>query len=148
MQLGVLIRNMGPASTRDLVVAAARAADACPAVSDVWVVDHVAIPPDDAEGSGGRYLDPLATLAVLAGVTADLHRRSAAARVPPRARAPRGLAADGRRSRRAPRADRGPARTGRGGRPATARRHRADVAPARRPDPRARRVRRAPRRRC
>jgi len=35
----------------------------------LWVVDHIAIPPDDAEGSDGRYLDPLATLAFLAGVT-------------------------------------------------------------------------------
>src|SRR5258705_785415 len=69
MKLGVLVRNMGPASTRELVAAAARAADACLAVADVWVVDHIAIPPDDAEGSGGRYLDPLATLAFLAGVT-------------------------------------------------------------------------------
>jgi probable F420-dependent oxidoreductase len=77
MQLGVLIRNMGPASSRELVTAAARAADACPAVSDVWVVDHVAIPPDDAEGSGGRYLDPLATLAFLAGVTTRVHLGSA-----------------------------------------------------------------------
>ena len=69
MKLGVMIRNMGPASTRDVVTAAARAADATPAVSAVWVVDHIAIPPDDAEGSGGRYLDPLASLAYLAGVT-------------------------------------------------------------------------------
>jgi probable F420-dependent oxidoreductase len=69
MQLGVLLRNMGPTSTRELVAQAARAADATPAVADLWVVDHVAIPPDDAEGSGGRYLDPLATLAFLAGVT-------------------------------------------------------------------------------
>src|SRR6516225_7195512 len=69
MKLGVMIRNMGPASTRDIVAAAARAADAVPSVSDVWVVDHIAIPPDDAEGSGGRYLDPLASLAYLAGVT-------------------------------------------------------------------------------
>ena len=60
---------MGPASDPTLVMAAARAADAVPAVSDVWVVDHVAIPPDDAEGSGGRYLDPLATLAFLAGLS-------------------------------------------------------------------------------
>ena len=73
MRLGVLIRNMGPSSTRDLVTAAARAADGCPAVDDVWVVDHVAIPPDDAEGSGGRYLEPLATLAYLAGVTTRVH---------------------------------------------------------------------------
>src|SRR5215472_3847758 len=69
MKLGVMIRNMGPASTPDVVAAAARAADAVPSVSDLWVADHIAIPPDDAEGSGGRYLDPLATLAYLAGVT-------------------------------------------------------------------------------
>ena len=31
------------------------------------------IPPDDAEGSGGRYLDPLATLAFLAGMTTRVH---------------------------------------------------------------------------
>jgi len=73
MKLGVLVRNMGPASTREIVTAAARAAEAVPAVSDLWVVDHIAIPPDDAEGSGGRYLDPLATLAFLAGVTRRVH---------------------------------------------------------------------------
>ena len=69
MQLGVMIRNMGPASMPDVVLAAARAVDGCPAVDDLWVADHVAIPPDDAEGSGGRYLDPLATLAFVAGAT-------------------------------------------------------------------------------
>jgi probable F420-dependent oxidoreductase len=35
----------------------------------LWITDHIAIPPDDAEGSGGRYLDPLTTLAYLGGVT-------------------------------------------------------------------------------
>src|SRR5947207_1174853 len=69
MQLGVVLRNMGPQSTRETLVAAARAADALPAIADLWVVDHIAIPPDDAEGSDGRYLDPLATLAFLAGLT-------------------------------------------------------------------------------
>ena len=69
MKLGLVVRNMGPASTRELVTAAAQAADACSAIDDVWVVDHVAIPPDQSEGSGGRYLEPLATLAYLAGVT-------------------------------------------------------------------------------
>src|SRR2546428_7507184 len=69
MRLGVVVRNMGAQSTRETLVAVARAADALPAVADVWVVDHIAIPPDDAEGSDGRYLDPLATLAFLAGVT-------------------------------------------------------------------------------
>ena len=68
MQLGVVVRNMGPQSTRETLVAAARAVDASP-LADLWVVDHIAIPPDDAEGSDGRYLDPLATLAFLAGVT-------------------------------------------------------------------------------
>src|SRR2546423_1232597 len=69
MRLGVVLRNMGPQSTRETLVAAAHAADALPAIADLWVVDHIAIPPDDAEGSDGRYLDPLATLAYLAGVT-------------------------------------------------------------------------------
>ncbi len=69
MQLGVILRNQGPQSTRETLLAAARAADAVPAVADVWVTDHIAIPPDDAEGSEGRYLDPLATLAYLAGAT-------------------------------------------------------------------------------
>ncbi len=31
--------------------------------------DHLCIPPDQTEGSGGRYLDVLATLAFLAGAT-------------------------------------------------------------------------------
>jgi len=69
MQLGVILRNQGPQSTRETLLAAARAADAVPAIADVWVADHIAIPPDDAEGSEGRYLDPLATLAYLAGAT-------------------------------------------------------------------------------
>jgi len=69
MRLGLVIRTMGAASSAELVTAAARAADASPALDDLWVVDHIAIPPDDAEGSEGRYLDPLATLAYLAGVT-------------------------------------------------------------------------------
>src|SRR3989442_845777 len=69
MRLGVALRSMGPQSTRETLVAAARAADALPAIADLWVVDHIAIPLDDAEGSDGRYLDPLATLAYLAGVT-------------------------------------------------------------------------------
>jgi probable F420-dependent oxidoreductase len=69
MQLGVVLRNMGPQSAPATIVAAARAADAVPVIADLWVADHIAIPPDDAEGSGGRYLDPLATLAYLAGIT-------------------------------------------------------------------------------
>ena len=69
MRLGVVVRNMGPQSTPETIAAVARAVEATPAISDLWVVDHIAIPPDDAEGSEGRYLDPLATLAFLAGMT-------------------------------------------------------------------------------
>jgi probable F420-dependent oxidoreductase len=68
MKIGAYLRNMGPQSTRDTLVACARAAEAA-GIDDLWVADHIAIPPDDAEGSGGRYLDPLATLAYLAGAT-------------------------------------------------------------------------------
>jgi probable F420-dependent oxidoreductase len=68
MKLGVAIRTMGPQSTRETIVACARAAEEA-GLDDVFVPDHVAIPPDDAEGSDGRYLDPLATLAFLAAKT-------------------------------------------------------------------------------
>jgi probable F420-dependent oxidoreductase len=68
MKLGVVVRNMGPEATRAQIAACARLAEQA-GLDDVWVVDHVAIPPDDAEGSEGRYLDPLATLAFLAGAT-------------------------------------------------------------------------------
>ena len=71
MQLGLFLRNMGPQSTRETLVACARAAEAAD-LDELWVADHVAIPPDDAEGSGGRYLDPLATLAFLAGATSRI----------------------------------------------------------------------------
>ncbi len=68
MKLGLALRNMGPQSTRAALLECARAAEAA-AIDDLWVADHIAIPPDQSEGSGGRYLDPLATLAFLAGVT-------------------------------------------------------------------------------
>jgi len=68
MRTGLFLRNSGPPSTRDLISGCARAADAM-GIDDLWVLDHIAIPPDDAEGSGGRYVDPLATLAFAAGIT-------------------------------------------------------------------------------
>jgi probable F420-dependent oxidoreductase len=68
MKLGLYVRNMGPQSTRATIVACAHAAEAA-GLDHLWVADHIAIPPDQSEGSGGRYLDPLATLAFLAGVT-------------------------------------------------------------------------------
>jgi len=63
-----MLRNYGPASTAATMAACARRAEAA-GIDQLWVADHVAIPPDDAEGSGGRYVDPLATLAYLAGIT-------------------------------------------------------------------------------
>jgi probable F420-dependent oxidoreductase len=68
MKLGLVLRTMGEQSTRETLLASARAAEAA-GLDELWVVDHVAIPPDDAEGSGGRYLDPLTALAWLAGAT-------------------------------------------------------------------------------
>lgn len=68
MKLDAYLRNMGPQSTRATLLACARAAETA-GLDAVWVADHIAIPPDNAEGSGGRYLDPLATLAFLAGAT-------------------------------------------------------------------------------
>lgn len=68
MDIGVGVRNMGTQSTRDIMAGCARAAEEM-GFESVWVVDHIAIPPDDAEGSGGRYLDVLAALAWLAGIT-------------------------------------------------------------------------------
>jgi probable F420-dependent oxidoreductase len=69
MKIGFVLRNMGPASEVATMAALARAADAATGIDDLWVVDHMAIPPDQAEGSDGRYLDPLATLAWVAGCT-------------------------------------------------------------------------------
>ena len=68
MDIGFYLRNMGPASSRALLTTAAQSAEDA-LLDAVWVADHIAIPPDDAAGSEGRYLDPLATLAYLAGCT-------------------------------------------------------------------------------
>jgi probable F420-dependent oxidoreductase len=62
---------MGPQSAPGTLLACARAAEEA-GLDDVWVQDHLAIPPDDAEGSGGRYLDPLTALAWLAGATSRI----------------------------------------------------------------------------
>jgi probable F420-dependent oxidoreductase len=68
MKLGLYLRNMGPQSTRPLLADAARAAEEA-GIDDLWVADHLALAPEDSEGSDGRYLEPLATLAFLAGIT-------------------------------------------------------------------------------
>jgi len=87
VKLGITLRNMGPASAPGVLVACARAAEEA-GLDDVWVTDHLAIPPDDAEGSGGRYLDPLATLAFLAGRTERIGLGSAVLILPYRAPLP------------------------------------------------------------
>ena len=68
MHLGVTLRNMGEQSTPETLLRCAALAEEA-GLESIWVVDHIAIPPDDAEGSGGRYVDPLVTLAWLAGAT-------------------------------------------------------------------------------
>ncbi len=71
MKIGVTLRNMGVQSSPSLIMNAARAAEAA-GMESVWITDHIAIPPDDAEGSDGRYLDPLITLAAISGATETL----------------------------------------------------------------------------
>lgn len=71
MHIGVTLRNMGDQSTAATMASCAAAAEAA-GMESIWVVDHIAIPPDDAEGSGGRYVDPLVSLAWLAGRTTTI----------------------------------------------------------------------------
>lgn len=71
MKIGMGLRNMGDVADRHTLTECARAADEA-GVDSLWVFDHVAIPPDEAEGSGGLYLDPLATLAYVAGCTQNI----------------------------------------------------------------------------
>ncbi|MDE0421973.1 MAG: TIGR03619 family F420-dependent LLM class oxidoreductase [Gammaproteobacteria bacterium] len=68
MHIGITLRNMGDQSTPETMSACASAAEAA-GLESIWVVDHIAIPPDAAEGSNGRYVDPLVSLAWLAGIT-------------------------------------------------------------------------------
>jgi len=68
MKFAVAIRNMGPQSNRNSIRACARIAEQA-GFDALFVSDHLCIPPDQTEGSGGRYLDVLATLAFLAGAT-------------------------------------------------------------------------------
>ena len=87
MELGVAVRSMGPQSRPEVLLACVRTAEAA-GFADVWVQDHLAIPPDDAEGSGGRYLDPLAALAWLAGKTERIGLGTGVLNLPYRAALP------------------------------------------------------------
>ncbi len=68
MKFGIAIRNMGPQSNRTTIRACARIAEEA-GFDALFVSDHLCIPPDQTAGSGGRYLDVLATLAFIAGAT-------------------------------------------------------------------------------
>jgi len=68
MKFGIAVRNMGPQSTMGTIKECAIAAERI-GYDAVFVSDHLCIPPDQTEGSGGRYLDVLATLAFIAGAT-------------------------------------------------------------------------------
>ena len=68
MRLGLIVRNMGDLATAGIVRNVAIEAEQA-GLDGVWVTDHIAIPPDEAEGSNGRYLDPLTTLSFLAAAT-------------------------------------------------------------------------------
>jgi probable F420-dependent oxidoreductase len=87
MEIGVTIRNMGAESTAELVLACALAAEQRD-IESLWITDHIAIPPDDAEGSGGRYLDTLTTLAWLGGATSQIKLGSSVLILPYRPRLP------------------------------------------------------------
>jgi len=87
MDIGIGIRNMGPQSTRELMAACAAAVEEI-GFESIWITDHIAIPPDDAEGSGGRYLDTLTTLAWLAGITERVRLGSGVLILPYRAALP------------------------------------------------------------
>ncbi len=71
MRMGIFLRNFGPTSTLEIITGCAQIAESL-GLDDLWLSDHIAIPPEEAEGSGGRYLDPLATLAFLAGITSRI----------------------------------------------------------------------------
>lgn len=71
IQLGVALRSMGEQSVPGVLLECARIADQS-TLSDLWVQDHIAIAPDDAEGSNGRYLDPLTTLAWIGASTSRI----------------------------------------------------------------------------
>ena len=71
MKVGMGLRNMGEVADRQTLTRCAVAADEA-GLDALWVFDHVAIPPEESEGSGGLYLDPLATLAYVAGCTQQI----------------------------------------------------------------------------
>jgi len=71
MNIGISIRVMGTQSSPGTIADILARADQA-GIESAWIVDHIAIPPDDSEGSDGRYLDVLTTLAWMAGRTQQI----------------------------------------------------------------------------
>lgn len=81
MRFGIALRLMGPAAEARILGESARRAEAA-GLDAIWVPDHIAIPPDQTEGSNGRYLDPLTSLAWLAATTERIRIGTAVLVVP------------------------------------------------------------------
>lgn len=81
MRFGFALRLMGSAANAQVLRESARLAEDA-GLDALWVPDHIAIPPDESEGSGGRYLDPLTALAWLAASTERIRIGTAVLVVP------------------------------------------------------------------
>lgn len=81
MRFGFALRLMGAAAEASILRESALRAESA-GLDTIWVPDHIAIPPDETEGSGGRYLDPLASLAWLAAATRTIHLGTAVLVIP------------------------------------------------------------------
>ena len=68
MRIGVSVSSTGAQSEPALLLECVTAAEQA-GFADVWLQERIAIAPDDDQSGGGRCLDPLATLAWLAGQT-------------------------------------------------------------------------------
>ena len=71
MRIGVSVSSTGIQSEPSLLLAGVKAAEQA-GFADIWMQERIAIAPDDSQSGGGRCLDPLATLAWLAGQTQQI----------------------------------------------------------------------------
>lgn len=71
MKIGTTIRNMGHGAKREIILSCAKTAEEA-GLDHIWAVDHIAIPPNESEGSDGIWLDPLAVLAFFAAATTTI----------------------------------------------------------------------------
>lgn len=87
MRFGFALRLMGVAASGAVLRESALRAESA-GIDTLWVPDHIAIPPDETQGSDGRYLDALSSLAWLAAATERIHLGTAVLVVPYRATLP------------------------------------------------------------